>query len=456
MAVQSLTAIVLAAGLGTRMKSALPKVLHRIAGRPMVAHLVATVETLAPDRVVAVVGPEGEAVAKAVAPHPTVVQTDRLGTAHAVLAARETLAAISGEAGTVLVLFGDSPLIRAETLQALTARRAAADNPAVVVLGFRPEDPAAYGRLVQDDAGNLTRIVEAKDAGPDELAITLCNSGVMALDATCALSLLDRIGNDNAKGEFYLTDVVALAIRAGRKAAVIEAAEEETLGVNSRVELAAAEAILQGRLRRAAMEAGATLADPASTYFSYDTQLGRDVEVGPNVVFGPGVTVGDNVTIKAFCHFEEATVADGAIVGPYARLRPGAEVGVDAHIGNFVEIKKAVVEEGAKVNHLTYIGDARVGAGANVGAGTITCNYDGFFKSHTDIGAGAFIGSNTALVAPVKIGDGAIIGAGSTISHDVPADALAVERAKTTNLPGWAAKFRKQKTAEKEAAKKKG
>ena len=446
---QKTAAIVLAAGLGTRMESRKPKVLHAVAGVPMIGHVMATLERFDPEQVVVVVGREAAGVAEAVAPHPCVVQEPRLGTAHAVLAAREALAGFEGD---VFVVFGDTPLVSAETLEAMRAARRADPSPAVVVLGFRPDNPQAYGRLVLGGDGSLEAIVEARDATPDQLGIDLCNSGVMAIDGARLFGWLDRIGNDNAKGEYYLTDVVALARADGCGCAVVEAPAEEVLGVNTRADLAMAEALVQIRLRARAMAAGATLTDPASVFLSFDTRLGRDVTVGPNVVFGPGVTIGDDVEILPFCHFENATVGNGVRIGPFARLRPGADVAENAHIGNFVEIKNATVEAGAKVNHLTYIGDARVGSGANIGAGTITCNYDGFFKDHTDIGANAFIGSNTALVAPVKIGDGATIGAGSVITKDVPADSLAVTRAPVREVDGWAKAFRKRRKAEKDAA----
>lgn len=437
-------AVILAAGLGTRMKSSRPKVLHPVLGRPMVAHVVAGAERVGADQVVAVIGPDMPEVAAAVAPHPVVEQRERLGTAHAVMQART---ALEGFDGTILVLYGDTPLIESATLERILAARAEADA-GVAVLGFRSPAPGAYGRLIVGPEG-LEAIVEAKDATPEQLAIDLCNSGVMAIDGKALWGWLERVGNANAKGEYYLTDLVALARADGRACVVVEGAEEEFVGVNSRVELATVEKIAQDRLRHAAMVDGATLIDPASTFFSWDTRLGRDVVVGPFTVFGPGVTVGDGVEIKGFCHFEQCAIAAGATVGPYARLRPGADVGEGAHIGNFVEIKKATVEAGAKVNHLTYIGDARVGAKANVGAGTITCNYDGFGKYNTDIGAGAFIGSNSALVAPVSIGDGAIVGAGSVVTGDVPADALAVARGRQETRDGWAARFRDQKKAEK-------
>ncbi len=444
--------VVLAAGLGTRMKSTLPKVMHPIGGRPMVNHLLETVESLKPEKVAVVVGPDMEAVETAVAPHPTAVQTERLGTGHAVMAARDV---VEGFKGDVLIVYGDTPLLTRQTLRRMLEARRAAPSPAVVVLGFIPDDPGQYGRLILDDEGYLEEIVEYREAGPDELAVDLCNSGVMCVDGQLLFNLLDRVKNDNAKGEYYLTDIVALANEDGFQCAVVEGDEEELLGVNSRVELAGAEMLVQDQLRTRAMENGATLADPSTAYFSWDTVLGKDVTVGPNVVFGPGVTVGDNVEIRAFCHLEGAQVADGATIGPFARLRPGADVGVEARVGNFCEVKNATLETGAKVNHLTYIGDARVGEKANIGAGTITCNYDGYFKSLTEIGKGAFIGSNTALVAPVKVGDGAIIGAGSVVTKEVEGDELAVTRAPQKGIKGWAAKFREKRSAEKEAAKKK-
>jgi bifunctional UDP-N-acetylglucosamine pyrophosphorylase / glucosamine-1-phosphate N-acetyltransferase len=445
-------AIVLAAGLGTRMKSTLPKVLHPVAGRAMVLHLLDRLDELEFDRKVVVTGRDVEAVMDAVAPVPTAIQDPPLGTAHAVLAAREEIADFHGD---VLILFGDTPLLTRQTMEMMLDARRGPGDPAVVVLGFRPDDAAQYGRLVVGDNGALDAIVEYRDATPEQRDIPICNAGIMAVDGKHLFDLLDAVGNDNAKEEYYLTDIVAIARGKGLSCAVTEVKDErEVMGVNARAELAIAESIMQERLRDAAMAAGATLTDPGTVYFSFDTILGRDVTVGPNVVFGPGVSVGDNVEIRAFCHFEGAEIAGGAVIGPFARLRPGARIGVDAHIGNFVEIKEAVIETGAKVNHLSYVGDARVGVGANVGAGTITCNYDGFFKSHTDIGAGAFIGSNTALVAPVKVGDGAITGAGSVITTDIPANALAVERNEQMHRDGWAAEYRARKSAEKNKSKK--
>lgn len=440
-------AIVLAAGLGTRMKSDLPKVLHPIAGRPMIQHLLESLGALEPERVVVVTSVGAENVCAAVQPYPTAVQAEQRGTGHAVLQAKQQMASFNGD---VLILFGGDPLITPETMKKLLDRRRGDDDPAVVVLGFRPPEPGLYGRLIVDGAGRLQAILEARDATPEQLATDLCNSGVMAVDGKRLFDLLGRIDNHNAKGEFYLTDIIAIANGDGANCAVIEAQDHDELtGIDTRADLAAAEAIAQKRLRHAAMANGATLLAPETVFFSHDTVLGRDVVVGPNVVFSPEVTIGNNVTIRPFCHLEGATVADGVTIGPFARLRPGTVIGDEVNIGNFVEIKNATLEPGAKVNHLTYVGDARIGAGANVGAGTITCNYDGFFKHQTDIGAGAFIGSNTALVAPVKVGDGAIIGAGSVIAKDVPANALAVTRAAQKQMDGWAEKFRTKKAPDK-------
>jgi bifunctional UDP-N-acetylglucosamine pyrophosphorylase/glucosamine-1-phosphate N-acetyltransferase len=441
-----LAAIVLAAGKGARMRSAMPKVLHKVAGRAMIGHVLAAAEALKAGPIVVVVAPGMDTVIKAVAPHPVAVQTEQLGTADAVKAARGALA---GFAGDVLILYGDCPLMQPETLDGMRAQRR---DETVTVLGIRVPGASPYGRLVLAADGSLDRIVEALDASEDERRIDLCNSGVMLIDGALLFDLLDRIGNRNAKGEYYLTDIVGVAREQGLICRVAEAPAEEALGVNSRAELAAAEAVMQGRLRRRAMEEGATLIDPTSVWFSFDTKLGRDVTVEPHVVFGPGVNVGDNVEIRAFCHIDSAIVESGAIIGPYARLRPGASIGSGAHIGNFVEIKNARIDDGAKANHLSYIGDADVGAGANIGAGTITCNYDGFNKSRTRIGAGAFIGSDTTLVAPVTVGAGAFTAAGSTITEDIPDDALAVARGRQAMKPGWAAEFR----AKQRAAKKKG
>jgi len=444
MTVRRSAAIVLAAGHGTRMRSALPKVLHPLAGRPMIQCLLETLEGAGIKDITVVVGPGYEAVAKAVAPYPTAVQTKRLGTAHAALAARDS---ISNEIDDLLILNGDNPLIPGECIEALLRKRSSAADPAVVVLGFRATEPVAYGRMVTNPDGTLARIVEAKDASPEELAIDLCSSGMMALDGKSAFDLLSEIGNDNAAGEYYLPDVVGVALSKGRTASVIEGEEAPLLGINSRAELAAAEARVQAKLRQKALDGGATLTAPETVFFSHDTIIGKDVLIEPNVVFGPGVSIADDATIRAFSHLEGASVASGAVIGPYARLRPGAKLGPGTKVGNFVEVKNADVSEGAKINHLSYVGDADVGANANIGAGTITCNYDGVFKWRTTIGAGAFIGSNTALVAPVTVGDGASVGAGSTITKDVTGDALAVTRADQKEVKGWARKTRERKKA---------
>jgi bifunctional UDP-N-acetylglucosamine pyrophosphorylase/glucosamine-1-phosphate N-acetyltransferase len=433
----SLAVIVLAAGQGARMKSARAKVLHEIAGFSMITHVRRVAEALAPGKIVFVVGPDTPDVAAAVTPHPTTIQKERLGTGHAVLAARE---ALKGFSGRILVVYGDTPLLRAETLSALLLQK----TP-VSVLAFEPADPAQYGRVFLNAEGLVERIVESADASAAERAATLCNAGVMAFDSAVLWDLLDAIKPHNAKGEYYLTDAIALACGKGLAVGHVKGDAGEVLGINSRAELAQAEVLMQARLRAAAMEAGATLRDPASVYFSADTRLGRDVVVGQNVVFGVGVEIEDNVEILPFSHLEGVRVRKGARIGPYARLRPGTVIGESAHIGNFVEVKKASIESGAKVNHLSYIGDARVGERTNIGAGTITCNYDGTHKHHTDIGADVFVGSDSALVAPLKIGDGALIAAGSTITDDVPADALAVAREKQVNKPGWSKRMREKR-----------
>lgn len=442
-------AVILAAGKGTRMQSDLHKVLHPIAGRAMLLHLLDTVQGLGAAHEIVVTGAGREAVEAAVAPlgAQVVVQEPQLGTGHAV---RQAEAALAGFDGDVLVLYGDVPMVPAETCAALLARLHEADTPAAVVLGFRPADPAAYGRIVAED-GRIAKMVEFKDASAEERAVGLCNSGLMAVRAADLWPLLARVGNANAAGEYYLPDIVMLAIEDGRAAAVIEAPEWQVAGVNSRAELAAVEAGWQQRRRAAAMAAGASLTAPETVWFAWDTAVGRDVTIEPNVVFGPGTTIADGAAIRAFSHIEGATVARGAIVGPYARLRPGADIGEDVHIGNFVEVKNVVLGRGAKANHLAYLGDGAVGAGANIGAGTIFCNYDGFFKSRTEVGAGAFVGSNSALVAPVRIGDGAIVAAGSVVTREVSADALALVRTEQTEKPGWAARFRTRRAAEKDA-----
>lgn len=432
--------IILAAGQGSRMNSDLPKVLHPLAGVPLIAHALRAAEALEPSRIVVVTGHGAGEVAAEVAdraPEAAVVRQDeQLGTGHAV---RQADAALAGFEGVALVLYGDTPLIAPETLAGLVAEVEA--GASVAVLGFEAADPGAYGRLVLDDEGALLAIVEARDADAATLAIRLCNSGVLAARADLLFDLLAEVRSDNAKGEYYLTDVVALARGRGLSAAARACAEAETLGVNSRADLAAAEAAFQARARAEALDNGATLTDPATVWFAFDTMMGRDVKVGPNVVFGPGVTVESGATIEAFCHLEGCHVSRGAVVGPFARLRPGAELAEDVRVGNFVEVKNAIVDEGAKINHLSYVGDAHVGGRANIGAGTITCNYDGVFKHRTEIGAGAFVGSNSALVAPVSIGAGALIAAGSTITENVPEGALAVARGRQSVKPGFGARL---------------
>ena len=444
-------AIVLAAGKGTRMKSDVHKVLHPIAGRAMLDHLLGVLDGLGPARKVVVVGSGREQVEHLVEARKgeVVVQEQQLGTAHAVLQAEEKL---RGFAGDVLILYGDTPLIEAETMARMLDRLNADDAPAVVVVGFRPDDPLAYGRILARDDGTIDKMVEYKDATPEERAVNLCNSGMMAVRGEDLFSLLAKVGNDNAAGEYYLPDIVMLAAADGRRSAVIEAQPWEMAGVNSRAELALVEAEWQRRRRLKAMADGVTLVAPDTVWFAHDTIVGRDCVIEPNVVFGPGVRVADGVRIRAFSHIEGANIATGAEIGPYARLRPGAEIGEKAKVGKFVEVKKARLGKGAKANHLSYIGDADVGAGANIGAGTITCNYDGFFKYPTKIGEGAFIGSNSALVAPVSVGANAIVGAGSVVTRDVADDALALARGEQSERPGWAARFRAAMAAKKKSA----
>ncbi|WEK00429.1 MAG: bifunctional UDP-N-acetylglucosamine diphosphorylase/glucosamine-1-phosphate N-acetyltransferase GlmU [Candidatus Sphingomonas phytovorans] len=445
-------AIILAAGKGTRMKSDLHKVLHPIAGRPMLLHLIDSVSALEPERTVVVTGAGREQVEAAVSPLGvmTVVQGEQLGTAHAVHQAEE---AMGGFAGDILILYGDVPLVTSATMARMLERLHGVDKPATVVLGFRPVDPAAYGRVIADGDGRIVKMVEYKDATPGERAETLCNSGLMAVRGEDLFALLARVGNDNAAGEFYLPDIVMLAAEDGRSSAVIETDAVEVAGVNSRGELAVVEASWQHGRRARAMAEGATLIAPETVWFAYDTWIGRDVVIEPNVFFGPGVSIADGAVIHGFSHIEGATIGLKAEVGPYARLRPGAVLGEKAKVGNFVEMKKAVLGPGAKASHLTYLGDAEVGAGANIGAGTITCNYDGYFKYKTVIGEGAFIGSNSALVAPVTIGAGAMVAAGSVITRNVEADALAIARSKQEARPGRARRFRDVMAAEKAAKK---
>ena len=444
-------AIVLAAGEGTRMRSAKPKVLHEIGGRTLLAHVLDAALEVGGNDIAVVVGPDHDAVAKAaggLVPKAGIFeQTKRRGTAHAVLAARK---AIKQKPDDILVMFADTPLVRPETLARL--RLALKNGAAVAVLGFKAADPTGYGRLLTR-GGELLAIREERDASEEERRIDFCNGGLMALAGNSALAILDRIDNKNAKGEFYLSDAVAIARDMGLKATAIETGEDDMRGINSKAQLAETEAVLQKRLRATALEAGVTLVAPDTVFLSADTKFGKDVTVEPNVVFGPGVSVGDGALIRAFSHLEGAHVGKGARVGPFARLRPGADLGADVHIGNFVEVKAAKIEAGAKANHLSYIGDARIGSGTNIGAGTITCNYDGVAKHKTDIGKGAFIGSNAALVAPVKVGAGAYVGAGTVVTKDVPAGTLAIGYGEQVNKTGLAKRLRALKSLGKKKPK---
>ena len=442
--------VILAAGQGTRMRSDMHKVLHPIAGRPLLLHLLDRVDGLGAKKRVVVVGKGREQVEAALHGRDAAVafQAQQKGTAHAVQQARQ---ALDGYHGAVLVLYADTPFVEARTLQRMLDRLDADDAPGVVVLASRPAHGAAYGRIILGEGDRIAKMVEYRDATEDERAVTLCNSGMMALKAGDLFRWLDQVGNANAAGEYYLPDVVNIAAAEGRDAVIIEGDPYETAGVNSRAELAHLELEWQRRRREQALEDGATLIDPESVWFAYDTRLGRDVTVEPHVVFGPRVEVADGASIKAFSHIEGATIGARAVVGPFARIRPGTSLGEDSKVGNFVELKQASVGRGAKVNHLSYVGDAEVGDRANIGAGTITCNYDGFDKHRTVIGAGAFIGSNSALVAPVVIGEGAMVGAGSVVTRDVEADSLAVARGEQKGIVGWAKKFRDRKAAKKTA-----
>jgi bifunctional UDP-N-acetylglucosamine pyrophosphorylase / glucosamine-1-phosphate N-acetyltransferase len=439
--------IVLAAGEGTRMRSSLPKVLHPVASQPLLAHVLRAVPKGTGAATAVVIGPNHEAVAaeaRRVRPDAaTYIQLERLGTAHAVLAAREAMAR---GADDLLVVFGDTPLISAATFERL--RVPLKNGAALAVLGFRAADPTGYGRLLVE-GDRLVAIREQADASQEERAITLCNAGVMAFDGRKALEIIEKIGHANAKGEYYLTDAVTVVRDLGLEAVVIETSEDEVRGINTKAQLAEAEQVMQSRLRKAALDAGVTMIAPETVYLAADTTFGNDVTIEPFVVIGPGVSIADGAVIHSFSHIVQASIGKKASIGPYARLRPGTSLGEGVKIGNFVETKAATLEAGAKVNHLSYIGDAHIGEGANIGAGTITCNYDGFDKHRTTIGAGAFVGSNSSLVAPVKIGNRAYVGSGSVITKDVPDDALAVERSPQNNREGGAARYREMKTRDK-------
>ncbi len=450
---RSCLAIILAAGEGKRMRSARPKVLHEVAGLSLLGHVLKSVAASGADGLGVVIGPNHDAAAaeaRRFAPNADIfVQTERKGTAHAVLAARDMLAKGYDD---VIVAYGDTPLVLPETYRRL--RDVIAGGAAVAVLGFEAKDPTGYGRLLMQN-GNLIAIREHKDAGADERRVTLCNGGIMALDGRRALELLSEISPNNAQQEYYLTDCVEIGLAKGLRSGTYVVPESEVMGVNDRVQLADCETLYQARRRAQAMRDGATLIAPETVFFAYDTEIGSDVTIEPNVVFGPGVKVADGAVIHAFSHLEGASVGASATVGPFARLRPGTQLGTKVKIGNFVETKAATIEAGAKVSHLSYIGDARVGEEANIGAGTITCNYDGYFKYFTDIGAQAFVGSNSALVAPVKIGRGAYVGSGSVITKDVPEDALAVGRGRQVAKPGWALSFHTRQAAAKAQSHKK-
>jgi len=437
--------VILAAGQGTRMRSDTHKVLHPIASRPLLLHLLDRVDALGADKRVVVVGKGRDQVEKAIAGRDVgiALQAEQKGTGHAVQQAADALA---GYEGPVLILYGDTPFVEADTLRRMLDRLNGDDGPGVVVLASCPPDPLKYGRIILGEGDRIEKMVEYKDATEEERAVPLCNSGMMAVRARDLFRWLGEVGNDNAAGEYYLPDVVNIAAAEGREAVVIEGDPYETAGVNSRAELAHLELEWQRRRREQVLDEGATLIDPESVWFAYDTKLGRDVTVEPHVVFGPRVQVADGATIHAFSHIEGAIIGPKASIGPFARIRPGTRLGERTKVGNFVELKKAEVGDGAKVNHLSYVGDASIGAAANIGAGTITCNYDGFGKYRTEIGAGAFIGSNTALVAPVRVGDGAVVGAGSVITEDVEPDSLAVERTEQKGIAGWAKRFRERMT----------
>ena len=438
--------VILAAGQGTRMRSDTHKVLHPIASRPLLLHLLDCVDALGADKKVVVVGKGREQVEEAIAGRDVAiaVQTEQKGTGHAV---QQAAGALSGYDGPVIILYGDTPFVRADTLRRMIDRLDGDGGPGVVVLASSPADPLKYGRIILWQGDRIAKMVEYKDATEEERAVRLCNSGMMAVRARDLFRWLAQVGNDNAAGEYYLPDIVNIAAAEGREAVVIEGDPYEAAGVNSRAELAHLELEWQRRRREQALEQGATLIDPESVWFAYDTKLGRDVTVEPHVVFGPGVEIADGATIRAFSHIDGAKIGARAIIGPFARVRPGTRLAERTKVGNFVEIKNADIAEGAKVNHLSYVGDASIGARANIGAGTITCNYDGFGKHRTEIGEGAFIGSNTALVAPVIVGAGAIVGAGSVITRNVEPDSLAVERNEQRGIAGWARRFRQRMTS---------
>jgi bifunctional UDP-N-acetylglucosamine pyrophosphorylase/glucosamine-1-phosphate N-acetyltransferase len=443
---KKLGCIILAAGKGARMKSALPKPLHKIAGRPMVGHVITAAEALNPDRLVVVIGSDMGQMTEAVRPYPTAIQQAINGTGGAALAAKDHFRDFDGD---ILILFGDTPLVTPATLQKMVDIRRQFPAIGLTFSGMEVTAPSTYGRMVMDEDGTLKKIVEFKDASEDERKITLCNGGIVCADGAQLFKWLSQVGNDNAQKEYYLTDLPVIARKDNRQTHVVEAPAEEMEGANSRVDLAQLEKTMQKKLREKHMLNGATLTDPETVYFSHDTVIGQDVIIGPHVVFGPGVKIANNTEILSHCHIEGAEIEEGAKIGPFARLRPGSKIGRDAKVGNFVETKNTHIGAGAKASHLSYLGDADIGEKANIGAGAITCNYDGFLKYKTKIGKEAFIGSNSALVAPVTIGNGAYVGAGSTISEDVPDNALGITRAPQINKDGWAPEFRQKKIKEK-------
>lgn len=445
---RKIACIILAAGKSTRMKSALPKPLHKIAGRAMVGHVIAAAEALNPERIVVVTGPGMDDMAEAVRPHATAIQHIANGTGGAALAAAEHFKDYDGD---ILIVFGDSPLVTTDTMRRMVDIRRQLPAVGLAFSGMRPENPGSYGRMVLDEDGSLKKIVEFKDATPAEKEITLCNGGLVCADGAKLFDWLKQVGNDNAQNEYYLTSLPGIARLDNRTTQVVEVAAEEMTGANTRAELAVLEQMMQSRLRDRHMANGATLTDPASVFFSFDTVIGQDVTIGPNVVFGPGVTVEDNAQILPFCHIEGAHVHAHAQVGPFARLRPGTDIGESAKVGNFVEVKNATMARKSKANHLAYVGDAEVGENSNIGAGTITCNYDGFMKHRTVIGRDVLIGSNSALIAPVTIGNGAVVAAGSAIKGAVPDNALGITRAPQINKEGWAPDYRQKKIREKAA-----
>jgi bifunctional UDP-N-acetylglucosamine pyrophosphorylase/glucosamine-1-phosphate N-acetyltransferase len=443
---RDIATLILAAGWGTRMQSKIPKVLHKVAHKSLLAWVLDAASTLKPTKQVVVVRPGMDKVKEEIGNATIVLQEQHEGTAAAVMAAKSELKDFKGD---VLILFGDTPFITVETLECLIETRQSASNPAIVVVGFKPEDPGEYGRIVMNGQDQIERIVEYKDASEAEREIILCNSGVMAIDGSCLFDLIDKITPNNAKGEYYLTDVIEHARKMGRHCAVVEASEEELMGINSRSDLARAEFEAQTKLRGAALAMGVTMIDPDSVYLSFDTKLGRDITIGPNVVIMPGVEIQDDVTIHSFSHIEGAKIEVGAVVGPFARLRPGSKIGRDVRIGNFVEVKNSTLNENSKANHLSYIGDAVIGKGSNIGAGTITCNYDGINKSKTILGENVFIGSNSSLVAPIQIGDGAIVGAGSVVTQNVSANALCIARGRQSEKANGASLYRERNKKER-------